>query len=157
MVQNHFTATGIVFNSGGKVLMIKHKKLGVWLPPGGHVDENELPCDAVLREIFEETGIKAHIVSASQGVGVGNEAHCKELPHPFVILLEDIEHTWLHNHIDLVYLCKAEDGVLTKSESETDAIGWFSPEAVMELDTFENVRKTISAAVRYMVNRKDIL
>ena len=43
---NHFTATGFVFNESGKILMIKHKKLGVWLPPGGHIDENELPCKA---------------------------------------------------------------------------------------------------------------
>ena len=154
MAQNHFTATGIVFNPSGKILMIKHKKLGVWLPPGGHIDENELPCDAVLREIFEETGVKAQVISASQGVGVGNDAHCKELPHPFVILLEDIKRTWLHNHIDLVYLCKAEGGDLNKSESEADDIGWFTPEAVMALDTFENVRKTIAAAARTV--REDI-
>jgi len=153
MAQNHFTATGIVFNPSGEVLMIKHKKLGVWLPPGGHIDENEVPCDAVLREIFEETGVKAQVVSASQGVGVGDEAHCKELSHPFVILLEDIENTWLHNHIDLVYLCKAGSDELVKSESEADDIGWFTLEAAMALDTFENVRKTISAAAKAV--RKD--
>jgi len=150
MTQNHFTATGIVFNHAGDILMIKHKKLGVWLPPGGHIDENELPCDAVLREIFEETGVKAQVISASRGVGVGNEAHCKELPNPFVILLEDIEQTWLHNHIDLVYLCRAIGGELIKSDSETDDIGWFTPEAVMQLDTFENVRKTVAAAAKHM-------
>ena len=59
MVHNHFTATGLVFNNSGEILMIKHKKLGVWLPPGGHIDENELLCEAVIREIFEETGIVA--------------------------------------------------------------------------------------------------
>jgi len=150
VTQNHFTATGIVFNNCGEVLMIKHKKLGVWLPPGGHTDENELPCEAVLREIFEETGVKASVISASPGVGVGDDAHCKELPHPFVILLEDIERTWLHNHIDLVYLCNAEGGDLTKSEAEADDIGWFTPEAIITLDTFENVRKTIAAAARHM-------
>jgi len=150
MAVNHFTATGIVFNHRGEILMIKHKKLGVWLPPGGHIDENELPCQAVLREIFEETGVKARVISASNGVGVGNDPHCKELPHPFVILLEDIEQTWLHNHIDMVYLCKAECDNLNKSESETDDIGWFTPHEVTQLDTFDNVRKTIDAATQYM-------
>jgi len=153
MIQNHFTATGLVFNSNGEVLMIKHKKLGVWLPPGGHVDENELPCQAALREIYEETGVKAQVISASQGVDLVSDAHCKELPLPFVILLEDIENTWLHNHIDLVYLCLAENNDFVKNETETDDIGWFLPEAVQALDTFHNVRNTIVKAAQYMKKR----
>ena len=152
MAVNQFTATGIVFNRRGEVLMIKHKKLGVWLPPGGHVDENELPCDAALREIFEETGVVAQVISVGPGIGVGQETHCKELPQPLVILLEDIEKTWLHNHIDLVYLCKAEGDALVHNAHETDDIGWFLPEAVMGLDTFENVRKVVAAAVKYIQN-----
>jgi len=152
MVQNHFTATGIVFNSNGEVLMIKHKKLGVWLPPGGHIDENELPCQAALREIYEETGVKAQVLSASCGVGLVSDAHCKELPLPFVVLLEDIENTWLHNHIDLVYLCRAESNDFVKNEAETDGIGWFLPEAIQKLDTFDNVRNTIARAAEHMKN-----
>ncbi|MCL1787739.1 MAG: NUDIX domain-containing protein [Defluviitaleaceae bacterium] len=151
---NHFTATGIVFNPAGKVLMIKHKKLGVWLPPGGHVDENELPCDAVVREVFEETGVTAQVISAAPGIGVGSEAHCKELPQPLVILLEDIEKTWLHNHIDLVYLCRAGDNGVVLNAREADDIGWFTPEAVAALDTFENVRKAVAAAVKHMESRQ---
>jgi len=58
MIANHFTATGIVFNQKREILMIHHNKLQVWLPPGGHIDENELPTDAVLREVFEETGMR---------------------------------------------------------------------------------------------------
>ena len=153
MTQNHFTATGVVFNSDGKVLMIKHKKLGVWLPPGGHVDDNELPCDAVVREIFEETGVKAKVISISDGIGIESDAHCKELPLPFTILLEDIEGTWQHNHIDLVYLCNAERDDLAKSESEIDDIGWFSPEDAKKLDTYENVRKAIETACNHMKKR----
>ena len=150
MAQNHFTATGIVFNNRGEVLMIKHKKLGVWLPPGGHVDENELPCRAALREIFEETGVKAQIISTSNGIGLVSDAHCKELPHPFVILLEDIENTWLHNHIDLVYICKAEFDDFTVNETEADGIGWFTPKAIQGLDTFDNVKNTVAKAAQHI-------
>jgi len=153
MTQNHFTATGVVFNPDGKVLMIKHKKLGVWLPPGGHIDDNELPCDAVVREIFEETGVTAKVISISDGIGIGSDVHCKELSLPFTILLENIEGTWQHNHIDLVYLCEAESDDLTKNEFETDGIGWFSPEDAMKLDTYENVQKAIAAACNHMKTR----
>ena len=46
---NHFTATGIVFNSKKQVLMIFHNKLQVWLPPGGHIEENEIPEEIDLK------------------------------------------------------------------------------------------------------------
>jgi 8-oxo-dGTP pyrophosphatase MutT (NUDIX family) len=78
MTENHFTATGIVFNSKQEILMIYHNKLKVWLPPGGHIEENELPDDAVLREIFEETGVKAEIISSKRRLSLTSK-HCKEL------------------------------------------------------------------------------
>ncbi len=41
----------------GEVFMGKHKKSGLWLFNGGHIDKDELPEDAVLREMEEELGI----------------------------------------------------------------------------------------------------
>jgi 8-oxo-dGTP pyrophosphatase MutT (NUDIX family) len=148
---NHFVATGFVFNASNEILMIKHKKLGVWLPPGGHIDENELPCDAALREIFEETGVTAKIVTAAQEIDIpAPSSHGYELPLPMEILLEDIEGTGLHNHIDMVYICVAENEALKPQESEVDDIGWFEPAAIMELDTYDNVRNSVQKAVRYI-------
>lgn len=149
-VQNHFAATGYVFNENGEILMIKHKKLGVWLPPGGHIDENELPCEAVIREIYEETGITAKVITAANDMEEPAGLHCRELPLPMEVLLEDILGDGLHNHIDMVYLCQAEDSSLKPQENEIDGIGWFLPEAVMELETYENVRKSVKKAVRYV-------
>jgi len=145
---NHFTATGFVFNENDEILMIKHKKLGVWLPPGGHIDENELPCEAVLREILEETGVKAKVITAAQDTGVPACAY--ELPLPMEILLEDIEGTGLHNHIDMIYLCLAENSILKPQENEVDGIGWFAPAAIMGLNTFDNVRNSVQKAVWHM-------
>lgn len=51
-----FTAAGCLIHEG-KVLLIKHKKLGIWLNPGGHIDEGELPHEAAEREFYEETGV----------------------------------------------------------------------------------------------------
>ena len=149
---NHFTATGIVFNEVGEILMIKHKKLGVWLPPGGHIDANELPCEAVLREIFEETGVKAKVITAAQDMGALTYSY--ELSLPMEILLEDIEGTGLHNHIDMIYLCLAEKATLKPQENEVDGIGWFTPASIMELDTFDNVRNSVQKAVQHVERRK---
>ena len=146
MITNHFTATGIVFNARDEILMINHRKQRVWLPPGGHVEGNELPDDAVLREIFEETGVRARIIPGGHGLSVADE-NCRELARPFTILLEDIEKDGAHNHIDLVYLCEALTEDLTPQDAETDGIGWFAYEEIPKLKTYENVIKTVAKAL----------
>lgn len=50
------TAAGCLIYKG-TVLLIKHKKLGLWLNPGGHIDPGELPHEAAEREFYEETGV----------------------------------------------------------------------------------------------------
>ena len=111
MVRNEFTATGLVFNENGHILMIKHKKLRKWLLPGGHVEENELPCEAVVR-------------------------------------------TGLHNHIDLLYLCRALNVDTAQQETEIDSIGWFSPKEAVKLDTYEDVIKSIESALGFIKGGK---
>ena len=49
----HFTASGIVLSGDDHVLLVEHRKLGCWLYPGGHIDANEDPAQAVLREVVE--------------------------------------------------------------------------------------------------------
>lgn len=54
----HVTASAIVIGPRG-VLLHRHKRLGRWLQPGGHVDPGEDPQHTALRETYEETGITA--------------------------------------------------------------------------------------------------
>ncbi|MCL5413284.1 MAG: NUDIX hydrolase [Candidatus Marsarchaeota archaeon] len=49
---------GCVIVNKGKILLLKHKKLGVWLYPGGHIEEGEMPTEAAIREAKEETRSK---------------------------------------------------------------------------------------------------
>ena len=58
-VVRHFTATAYVVHDG-HVALHWHPKVKAWLPPGGHIEENEDPVQAVLRESAareEETGL----------------------------------------------------------------------------------------------------
>jgi len=41
-----------------EVLLIKHKRLGLWVPIGGEVEKNETPLEAARRETMEETGLR---------------------------------------------------------------------------------------------------
>ena len=51
----------------GKVLLHHHRKLEMWLPPGGHIERDELPDDAAVREVWEETGIRVVLVGERRG------------------------------------------------------------------------------------------
>jgi 8-oxo-dGTP pyrophosphatase MutT (NUDIX family) len=51
------SATGLVFDPDDRVLMVRHADRGVWVAPGGAVDPGETPQDAVVREVWEETGL----------------------------------------------------------------------------------------------------
>ena len=57
----HFTvAVFVVWEE--KVLLHLHRKLAMWLPPGGHIEKNEIPDDVAVREVFEETGLRVELV-----------------------------------------------------------------------------------------------
>lgn len=49
----------VMDKSARKILLVDHKKAGLWLPTGGHVEVNEDPCQTVVRECREELGIEA--------------------------------------------------------------------------------------------------
>jgi 8-oxo-dGTP pyrophosphatase MutT (NUDIX family) len=56
-------ATGLVFDDAGRVLLARHSNAGLWLAPGGAIDPDESPADAVVREVFEETGLHVEPVN----------------------------------------------------------------------------------------------
>ena len=141
MARNQFLVVGLVFNESGQILMIKHRKKGKWLPPGGHVDENELPCIAVAREVLEETGVSVQVLSSVSELGLSIGA-AKELPLPLRIMYWNVGDT---NYINLVYLCRAINTDTTPQETEVDAVGWYSPEEAIKMDTYEDIIKTIKS------------
>ncbi|HQU27046.1 MAG TPA: NUDIX domain-containing protein [Acidimicrobiales bacterium] len=53
---HHLTASAFVVSSRGVVLH-RHRRLGIWVQPGGHVDPGESPEAACVREVAEETGL----------------------------------------------------------------------------------------------------
>ena len=100
----HFTVTGFVVHDGS-TLLHWHQKVKMWLPPGGHIDENEDPVQAVLREIEEETGVQAKVVPTGPTLDLD---YPTQVPAPFTIMVEDIHDPvkGFHYHIDMIYFCR---------------------------------------------------
>ena len=100
----HFTATGFVVHDA-HVLLHWHPKVKAWLPPGGHIEDNEDPVQAVLREIREEAGVQAEVVPTGPSFDL---EHPTNVPPPFTIMIEDIHDpdAGYHEHIDMIYFCR---------------------------------------------------
>ncbi len=102
-MKKHFTATAFVVR-GDATLLHWHKRLQQWMPPGGHIEEDEDPVEAVLREVREETGLVCEIAQASTAHPFD---YPPQLPTPYTILLEDIPGPGEpHQHIDLIYFVR---------------------------------------------------
>lgn len=53
----HITASAIVLCADDAVVLHRHKRLGIYLQPGGHIEGDEAPEQAAARELHEETGL----------------------------------------------------------------------------------------------------
>ena len=124
----HVTATVYVVNDGATALH-EHKRHGIHIPPGGHVDRDELPHEAGLREVREEMGHEATLLDEPDAVaGQGVRA----LPDPRRHLLYDInayDGAVGHQHIDLIYYATVPDRRIepASGEVDSDAWAWYTP------------------------------
>ena len=104
-ITRDFTATTFVVR-GDSTLLLWHHKLESWFPPGGHIDADELPEVAAVREVLEESGLKVELITTGQAAG--SLGQVRFLHSPACILLEDIEPG--HQHIDLIYFARVVGG-----------------------------------------------
>lgn len=105
----HVTASAVVLGPDGRVLLHRHKRLGIWLQPGGHVDPGESAEEAALREVAEETGVEG------------------ELSAP-VLHVDVHEGPRGHVHLDVRWLVHAAAGaVLAPGAGESQDVAWFEP------------------------------
>jgi ADP-ribose pyrophosphatase YjhB (NUDIX family) len=146
-VNKHFTASAVVLHKDS-VLLVHHPRLKAWVPPGGHIEPNELPDEAAVREVLEETGVPVEI----------REPLCIHQVKAF----ENGEHVY---HIDIVYLCQVVAGAAcdstsmpqVKVEDGIPEASWVKLEQLESLNIAANVSEIVQLAYSKWLCKKAAL
>jgi len=129
----HFTVAVFVIWEG-KVLLHLHRKLGLWLPPGGHIEPGELPDEAAVREVLEETGLEVELVGERRQ----DVEDPLQLHRPAGVQLENIGPG--HQHIDLIYFASPIGSTEIAQSYSEDRVGWYGPEDWDDMSVNAEVR-----------------
>ncbi len=128
----HVTGSAIVVGPRG-VLLLKHKRLGLWLQPGGHVDPGEAPWDAALRESAEETGLHVSFVDQPDGAA------------PELIHVDVHAGGRGHTHLDLRYLVDGGTADPSPGDGESQEIEWLSWDDAIERASDERLTALLAS------------
>lgn len=105
----HVTGSAFIVGPRG-IVLLRHRRLGIWVQPGGHVDPGETPWDAAGREAIEETGMAVHQLG----------------PTPELFHVDVHDGGRGHTHLDLRYLFTADDADPAPPAEESQEVDWFS-------------------------------
>jgi 8-oxo-dGTP diphosphatase len=123
--------SAVVRNDAGQVLLARRSDNGGWSLPAGIIDPGEQPADALLREVFEETGVRAEIER------VGGVA-----THPVVYPNGD-----MCEYLNVWFRCRAVGGRPRVNDDESVEVAWFNPGALPELDDWAKLRIDTTTSV----------
>jgi 8-oxo-dGTP pyrophosphatase MutT (NUDIX family) len=121
-----------------RVLLIHHRKLDKWLPLGGHIELEEDPEQAALREAREESGFEVELIGERPPT---TEPGTRALIAPRFLDIHRISET--HEHIGMIYWARPKNGAMTLAAEEHHDIRWCSE---MDLATLQ---PPMSKAVRW--------
>ena len=132
------TISAIIVHNA-KVLVLFHTKLQKWLFPGGHIEPNETPDDAVIREVMEETGLDIIFLHTSPPANASDEKQHLHIP-----FWANVHNVGDHDHYCSFYLCTPVDAKKAHA-AEGQEIRWVT---AAELETL-NAPDSIKAMARW--------
>jgi len=128
-VEGHLTGSAMIIESSyERVLVMLHKKLGIWLQPGGHADGEGYLSNVAFREAFEETGINN---LALWTTAIDCDVH--KIPE----FGDEKEHF----HFDLTYLLLAPEKAVIKRNHESTDMRWVTLEELKALTGEERLQR----------------
>ena len=130
-------------------MLIHHKRIGLWLPPGGHLIAGEMPHEAARREVREETGVEAEIVA--EPMPHTGSIDYFFLPQPLCMhAVHAVENEQELYHLDIVFLLKpvAQSGTLPPLHHPEEVHGaqWVRLKELDQWSLAKNVKEIIALA-----------
>ena len=126
-----FTIGAIIIHpDNDKILLCYHPKYSFWLFPGGHIELDELPDEALFREVKEETGLDIEVLAEKPKVprDTNNE---ETLYRPRFVNVFDAQLP--HRHVNLMYVCRAKSTEIVQS-SEHTSLEWKTKQEISVLE-----------------------
>jgi len=146
-----FTASAYIVHNN-RILLLKHILFHRWLQPGGHIELNEHPEEALWREIKEETGLtKDDLKLIKTGPSIPRSSDAVTLPQPFDINVHPIDNK--HQHIDLAYIMVSKtDKVKPTNTHDTNELRWFTKEELDKIkgEMYHNVYLRCNFALNWV-------
>jgi 8-oxo-dGTP pyrophosphatase MutT (NUDIX family) len=116
-----FVADTYVVNDDA-VLLRLHDKYKIWLPPGGHVELDEDPAEAAVREVQEEVGLTIKLAGDTEPMLSDTE---REVLVPRFINRHRINES--HEHVSFIYFAESSTRTIVQGQTEiSDKIKWFT-------------------------------
>jgi len=125
------TSAFIMHPTDPKLLLLHHKKLNSWLQPGGHIELNENPLQALHHELEEETGLTPDMYTILEPADSPKTSGTSvTLPLPFYV--SDHRFNDVHRHIDMTYLVHSNTDTLTTTPDGAHAIKWLTLDEIRQ-------------------------
>lgn len=142
----HLTASAwVVSADGARHLLLRHRKLGKWLQPGGHADGDGDLLSVARREVIEETGLsQVEPIAAGSGlVPLDLDVHL--IPARFDANGEMIDDA--HEHHDVRFLFRVTGDASLTANEESDGLEWLDEAGVRQKTDEESVLRLLRKAI----------
>jgi 8-oxo-dGTP pyrophosphatase MutT (NUDIX family) len=126
-----------------KVLLRMHDKYKIWLSVGGHIELDENPNEAAIREVKEEVGLDIQLVGSAEG-DTSNEEKNRDYQYlipPRYMGMHPVSET--HTHIPMVYFATTNSDIVADSILQHEQgveMKWVSKEELESMDLVPNIR-----------------
>ncbi|ACG73914.1 NUDIX hydrolase [Anaeromyxobacter sp. K] len=136
MSERRAFSTSVFCRHGGAVLLIRHRRLGTWLPVGGELEPGETPLEGAVRELREETGLTGRFPA---GLGVDGSP-------PGFIGYEEHPAGSKGLHLNFAFVADVAGRDLAACD-EWDAARWVTRGELAALECPANVRQLAALAL----------
>ena len=116
-------SVAVLVRAGDRVVVGRHRDVQRWVIPGGALEPDELPADAAVREVWEETGLHVRLTGI-HGVYAGTPEHRITYPNGDVV-----------DYAVTVFHAEVVAGELPAETEELAELRWVDLATLRALDT----------------------